>query len=568
LPATIVWANYNTTIMKNIILVLILALILRIFALSSNPAGFTPDEAGHGYTAYSILKTGRDEWGAMLPIAPRAFGDFRAPLYTYLAIPSIFVFGLNEFAVRLPSVIFGTISVAVVYLLSLEFAKKLKIGKGFAVFSAFLLAISPWHVSLSRGAFEANLPVLLIPAAALFFIEAGRKKSYMVVSAILIGLGLFAYYSSRLLAIFIPVLLYFCFQKKEGVVNFFIKYKISIFVLLTLFLISFYSTFLGSFTRVSDISIIGENSWRSLSELRYSSVLLGMPDFLARIFNNKITYIIDLFTKNYLDYFSTRFLFTQGASEATYGMLPGIGLLYFIEIFFIFSAIVYIFAKKLYFSPVIVFVIALLLIAPIPAALSTGPGMAANRAAAVMPWIQILSGLGMYSIFNRFKNNLLRIGISAYFTFALIFFLANYFFKAPIENSRYMSYGWREAAKYIQSVSDNYENIIISKKFSEPQIFLAFYLAIPPEVVQSESIDWLRYESEGLKFVDQLGQYRLGKFIFRSLNPSTDLNLPNALLVGKPEEFVEITPEHIVYYPDKKPAIYFVSSNQFFARNP
>src|SRR5579859_5044425 len=101
-----------------ILLILLVATFLRIYNLSSNPPGLTPDEASLGYNAYSILKTGRDEYGTLLPVIFKSFGDYKPGLYVYLAIPSVATFGLNEFAVRLPSVIGGVMTVYLVYLIT------------------------------------------------------------------------------------------------------------------------------------------------------------------------------------------------------------------------------------------------------------------------------------------------------------------------------------------------------------------------------------------------------------------------------------------------------------------
>src|SRR3989344_1760646 len=142
--------------------ILVLGLVLRLWALDKFPSGFSADEASYGYNAYSLLKTGRDEWGEpwyqLIYTNLRSFGDARFPLYSFLAIPSIKLLGLNEFAVRLPNAILGTLAIAAVYLL----AKKL-INWQTGQLAALLLAISPWHVSLSRGAFETNTLTLLAP---------------------------------------------------------------------------------------------------------------------------------------------------------------------------------------------------------------------------------------------------------------------------------------------------------------------------------------------------------------------------------------------------------------------
>jgi len=86
-----------------LVLILFIAALLRLGNLGGNPPGLTPDEAALGYNAYSILKTGRDEYGQILPVVFKSFGDYKPELYVYLTVPSVAIFGLTEFAVRFPS---------------------------------------------------------------------------------------------------------------------------------------------------------------------------------------------------------------------------------------------------------------------------------------------------------------------------------------------------------------------------------------------------------------------------------------------------------------------------------
>jgi 4-amino-4-deoxy-L-arabinose transferase-like glycosyltransferase len=84
--------------------IIIVGFFLRFYMLGSVPAGLTSDEADTGYDAYSILVSGRDQWGQFLPITSfKGFGDNRSPLYTYLVVPFVGLFDLSPFAVRLPS---------------------------------------------------------------------------------------------------------------------------------------------------------------------------------------------------------------------------------------------------------------------------------------------------------------------------------------------------------------------------------------------------------------------------------------------------------------------------------
>src|SRR3989344_9071437 len=159
--------------MKKLLFILIIALaaFLRLWQLGNVPISPDWDETALGYNAYSILKTGRDEYGTFLPRTLRSFDDYKPPLYAYLAVPSVAFFGLNTWAVRLPAAVMGVLAVIGTYVLVIELFRQLhtKAKKQISEFSAeassllaaFLLAISPWHLQFSRIAFEANIGVTL-----------------------------------------------------------------------------------------------------------------------------------------------------------------------------------------------------------------------------------------------------------------------------------------------------------------------------------------------------------------------------------------------------------------------
>ena len=95
--------------MKNtaiLLVIVLLAAVIRLWQLDSNPPGLTWDEAALGYNGYSIMQTGRDEYGSFLPLSLKSFGDYKPAVYAYLTIPFIAILGLTEWAVRLPSALF------------------------------------------------------------------------------------------------------------------------------------------------------------------------------------------------------------------------------------------------------------------------------------------------------------------------------------------------------------------------------------------------------------------------------------------------------------------------------
>lgn len=561
--------------------IVFLAFLLRIWGLSSYPAGFNADEASFGYDAYSLLKTGKDQWGEPWPLTLRSFGDFKLPVYAYLTIPSVAIFGLNEFAVRLPNAILGSLAVLATYFMVIEiFGRRFSLNKilinadRLALFSALILAISPWHVSLSRGAFEANLTTFFVPLGVWCFFKGIKKPKWMGFAAIVFGVNLFSYHSGRL---FTPLLLLVIvwLTRKELVVKDtpihmgVSRYRWPIFLFALFVILASYTIFTGAGTRGADIAIFNPtDNWQAVSDRRYEAVLQGLPDSIARVFSNKITYTTGQFLNNYLSYFSPQFFFTQGAGESTYGLLPGQGMLYLAEVPFIIFAM-WFFVKKP--SKEIGFILLWVVLAPIPAALTKGAGLAGNRTATMMPAIQILSAYGGIILFQKITQRWRslwskRILLFCYFAIlliSLIFFIESYIYHAPKVNAPSMSYGWQETFKYLNAVDSEYKEIIVSRSFSEPQIFVGFYKAWDPNDYQKATKDWLRYKKEKLLFVDQLGEYRLGKYIFRNIHYSADQNLTETLLVGKLRDFPKDTPTlKIVNYPSGEPVILIVDPSR------
>ena len=552
--------------------IVLLAFFLRVYKVASYPAGFSLDEISQGYSAYSILKTGKDEWGARVPLAPRAFGDYRSPLYTYLTIPSIFVFGLGKFAIRFPSVLFGTLAVLSTYL----FANRLLGDKKLALLSAFFLAISPWHTMLSRGAFEPSLTVFLTTMAIWLFLAGFKRPVLLIFSAFAFGINMFSYFAPRLLMPVIVAVLFWYFRKeifKEKIINLKRRFVAFIAVFGFFLLLSFITMASGAKTRVSDTAIINPtDNWRELSFLQYEGRVLGLRPEIERIFNNKATYVARQFVRNYLGYFSFEFLFTKGPAEATYGMIPGNGVLYLFELPLILFALYKIFIDKEKFvdkeKKEWLLLALLLLLSALPAALAKGE-RAANRASSMLPYFQILSAFGFISLAESFKRfakekkyrfyRLCLVGTSVVIILSsFIFYFEDYVYHAPVQNAKNMGYGWEEISLFLRN-NPQYSKVVVSKKFGEPQIALAYYLGLDPNFIQKESPAWLNYEKMGFSFVDQQPFYKMGKYEFRSFNFPEDKRLWDTLFIGKAEDFAGNPGviKTIVYYPGQDKEIAF-----------
>src|SRR6202142_4352612 len=128
---------------KNLFLVLIIlvAAFLRFNQLGTNPPSLTWDEAAWGYNAYSLGISGQDEFGRFLPHDYlESFGDFKPPVYAYLAVAPVKFFGLNALATRLPSALLGVITVAITFFLTKRIFFSSKEKENYALLASLFLA--------------------------------------------------------------------------------------------------------------------------------------------------------------------------------------------------------------------------------------------------------------------------------------------------------------------------------------------------------------------------------------------------------------------------------------------
>lgn len=203
-----------------LVIIISLASFLRFYQLGKVPHGMAWDEAAIGYNGYAIFTTRRDEWLNRLPVSFKSFGDFKAPLAIYLNGIFTYLFGMNLWAVRLPFALAGVVSVLLIYLLAKNLAKIYQISNqsSFALISAFLLALSPWHLHFSRAGFESGLALMFVLLMLVFlskFILFNKDKSSpleqsfcLFLAGLAFNASIYTYHSSKIVA---PLLLLLVF---------------------------------------------------------------------------------------------------------------------------------------------------------------------------------------------------------------------------------------------------------------------------------------------------------------------------------------------------------------------
>ncbi len=512
-----------------LILILSLAFFLRLFWLESYPPGVTADEIGQGYSAYSILKTGSDEWGDYLPINPRGFGDYKPPLYTYLTIPSISLFGLNIFAVRLPSAILSSLTVLIIFLLVREIFNS-KVG----LIAAFFTAISFWNVHYSRLAWESNIGCFTYLLAVYLFLLSLKHRPVLILSALFFGISMFTYHSFKVLSLLTVLGLFILYR--EQLLKFEKKWFLGsiVIILLSFWFIAYGYLFSGAGRRAQDAAIYSKEHVLSLRNVQYEDKL---PDPIRRIINNRPQFILSEFSQNYLGYFSTTFLTSPHRSNSTLFNLPGEWLISAWEFLLILVASFILIRQKILPKHFNVLML-ILLVAPIPAAL-TKDYMHAQRAQTLLFLIPILSAFGAYSIFKMFRKRNIKYvylaGLSLIIIWSFVYNMDHYLYHVFSRELGGMKYGYQETVEFVEKNKDGFDQVIFTKRNSEPQSFVAFYSAMEPKEFQKSAQDWLYFESEGFKFLDMIN-FKLGKYYFKDINFSADSKMENTLIVASGSE--------------------------------
>ena len=467
---------------KYLLLIVFLAAILRLMNLSSNPPALNWDEVSHGYNAYSVLKTGSDEWGKLLPTIFQAYGDYKLPVYIYLTTLSQLLLGLTSIAVRLPSALAGITTVIFTYLL----VKKLFNKEKLALLSAFLVAIEPWSLFLSRGAFEANLSLALIIAGVYLFTTKNKLLSFL-----LLGLSLWTYNSAR---VFVPLLLasliaIYRINSK--------KIILPILLFMVFFLPMVYQLFhTVGVARYGKVAILDEGGINKILDIRSK---MNLPTPMPRLISNKITYFSAFFVKNYFSHFSPKFLFFKGGTNYQFN-IPNRGLIYLINLPFFVLGLIYLIRN--YKEKNCQLILFWLILSPIASSL-TREAPHTLRSIVMLPMPMIITALG-FSLIKEKK------WITAGYMFVLTLFLGSYldvyFNNYRVNYSWSWQYGYREVVSYIKENYEKYDKIIITKKYGEPHEFLLFYLKYDPSKYAND-VNLIRFNQSDWYWVDRFDKF-------------------------------------------------------------
>ena len=140
-----------------LVLIVLIGAALRFYRIGELPPGLYRDEAFYGLDGLRILHGDLSIYFAA--------NNGREGLFMYLLAASIAVLGHTPLALRIVSASIGTLTIVAIY-----FAGCTMFSHRVGVLSAGILAITFWHLAISRVAFRAILlPFILCVLMALIF---------------------------------------------------------------------------------------------------------------------------------------------------------------------------------------------------------------------------------------------------------------------------------------------------------------------------------------------------------------------------------------------------------------
>jgi hypothetical protein len=512
-----------------IIIWLLALLTVKLKGLDISPQSVGFDEAALGYNAYSLMLTGKDEYGTRLPLSLRSYNDFKPALYSYLAIPFIKIFGLTDAAIRMPSAVMGTISLLFLLLIIRKIGRPRNLTTDILIVT--IISFFPWRLHFSRVAFETNVSMAFFTGMVWCLLNYGKNKFYKIGLIAFATFSVYSYHSSRMS---VPVLLFlFLADPLNNSLKDYIKkpyFVIKKLWPLLIIALCYLPLFLESnagllLTRYKQTNLFSHFYPFTPSELQMGVNIFSNP------IANPIYYLSAHILGNLTSYLSPKNLSLliypgviksaqaiagSGMLGFTGGMLFAVGLLTHFKDFII--------KKNLQF-------IAYWAIAGIIPAALTWEWFYPLRSLNAFAAFDLVAALGLIYVIQKisnFKNIIFKLTAVGAFSLILILtsiynLLNEYNYGASITAGEFQPGGFKEGVPVLMSLKDNYKTIYLDSNQAQSYEIFWYYMKYPPEKVQAIADKRNPPGTEGPPTID------FENFIFKKFNWPEDKELNNFL---------------------------------------
>ncbi|MDD2224592.1 MAG: phospholipid carrier-dependent glycosyltransferase [Candidatus Shapirobacteria bacterium] len=463
-----------------LIVIFLIAFFLRFYKIGEYPT-LLWDEAAIGYNAYSIIETGKDEYGQTLPIIFKSFGDYKPGLYIYLAIPFVKFLGLTVTATRLPSVIIGSLLPILLFFLIKEINPK---SHKTAVLVALITAFNPYSIHFSRGAWETNVLTFELVLASFLFFKYINKKSnkYLFWSAVIFGLSLFTYQAGKMISLFLIIILFLTNLKivnKKNIKSLLLNFVLPLFIFSIPIIYGLF--FSGNANRLKVVSLFSYP--RSTEEI--NTIVNESNQIDYNIFYNHTVFFGRNFLLRYFNNFSPKFLAFEGDWQSPRHSAPYIGVILYPGLIFLFLGIFFALSRPK-IDKINIFFLLWLLAAPIPAALTRDTISAVRSMSISIPLVYFIS-LGIYFIIDRHKNIFIKCLILGVYLISFIYYSDLYLNHMIKKSPDDFLYGYQQSMEYLIKNQNKYSQVVMSDFYGQAYIYYLFYSQYPPQKYQQQA---------------------------------------------------------------------------------
>lgn len=448
--------------------------------MENNPVSLYWDEASIGYEAYSVSETGSDMHGNdwLQPIYP-AYGDYKAPVYIWLTALILKIYPVSQTAVRLPSVILGSLSILLVYFLSRELIGKER-RSYLPLFVAVAMAVLPWHIHFSRVGFEANVGLFFVIFSLWMLLKARMKSEWLIMAVISGALGIYSYFSIRLVLPLMwgcTVIIFWKSYKKRWL------HLLLAFIGLILLMVPMFRSPYYAISNQYRLST--ENVLRDDSGVLRANALRNEDGYtlVSRILHHRYWERTRELVTNVFDHLSFDYLFMTGDSNLRHSSrVSGLMLLAMAPAFAV--GLASLTKKKRLFA----LVLAWWLVALIPASIPEETPHALRSLNAIVP-IVIILGSGVDHWYRKFfKKGKLLVAVYLYlFLLAgqMAGFLSYYFLEYPRVSALEWQDGYKQLANLVKNRYKEYNSIMVTN-IDRLYLYVLYFNEIPPDITQSK----------------------------------------------------------------------------------
>ena len=466
--------------------IVIIGFILRFYNLDTIPHGLDRDEAFLGYNAFSLIHTGRDMTGNLLPLHLESF-LYTPAGYSYISTLPVLLFGLSAFSTRFASAFFGAITPLFFLMFLLELFK----GGEKKYFNTYLASLvggvfiifSPWNILLSRTASVSTIVSFLIVLGLYLFLKARNGSKFILILSYLCFFSCLFFYIApySVLPFLIPLIIYFSGKdfKKSKIIH-----MAGLSIIAGVIIFTFLSPKLSLRARSLSITNYPEVQLKLDQQIREDGTH-NSPVFLTRVFHNKAVAYPEEFLKNYFSHFSYDFLF-DGQFYPNRYIFVGARLLYFVDILFLLTGLIFILRNRIKAG---YFLIGWVAIMPLGSAMSSYDIPNMQRILAMSLPISGISAIGLsyfITALRGWRRWGLCIVLATVYLYSIASFLHAYYFHSSIYMPWLRNDGYQSLVYKISSYQDNFKKIIITNRESAPAIFVLFYEKYPASLYQNE----------------------------------------------------------------------------------